>query len=34
MEKKLNSKALQKEAAYWDRLKKTVKDNPGKSCLK
>jgi hypothetical protein len=34
MEKRLNRKALEKEAAYWERLKKSVKDNSGKSCLK
>lgn len=33
MKKPLSSKALAKEAAYWERMKKVV-DNPGTVCRK
>jgi hypothetical protein len=34
MKKPLSKKALFKEAAFWGDLKKTAKENPGKTCLK
>jgi len=34
MKKILNEKALAKEAALWDSLKKAAQQNPGKVCRK
>jgi len=34
MKKPLNKKTLLKEASFWDGLKRTAKDNPGKACHK
>jgi hypothetical protein len=34
MKKPLNKKALLKEEAFWGSLKKRIKENPGKVCLK
>jgi hypothetical protein len=34
MKKALSGKALVREAALWDNLKKAMKDNPGKVCHK
>jgi hypothetical protein len=34
MKKELSKKALVREAALWDGLKKAVKENPGKICHK
>ena len=34
MKKPLNKKALLREAAFWGSIKKRVKENPGKVCLK
>jgi len=34
MTNKLNPKVMAKEAAYWDKVKKVLKENPGKVCHK
>jgi hypothetical protein len=34
MKKTLSSKALAKEAAYWDAMKRSAKHNPGTVCRK
>jgi len=34
MKKTLSQKALNEEAAFWDSLKKSIKENPGKVCHK
>jgi len=34
MKKPFSKEALQKEAAFWESLKKTDKENPGKVCRK
>jgi hypothetical protein len=34
MKKTLSPKDLAKEAAFWDNLKKSAKDHPGKTCHK
>ncbi len=34
MKKTLSSKALMRETAYWERMKKALKENPGKACRK
>ena len=34
MKKALSEKALLQEAAFWDRLKKVTRENPGKTCHK
>jgi hypothetical protein len=34
MSKPLSKKALLKEAAFWNGLKRVAKDNPGKVCRK
>lgn len=34
MTNKLSPKMLVKEAAYWEKMKKVLKENPGKGCRK
>jgi len=34
MKKTLSKKALVKEAAFWNEIKKVVRENPGKVCHK
>lgn len=34
MKKTLSARALAKETAFWDNLKQTAKENPGKTCHK
>ncbi len=34
MKKAVSEKVLVKEAAFWSRFKKAVKENPGKICHK
>jgi len=34
MKKVLDKKAMKKEAAFWEALKKASKENPGKVCRK
>ena len=34
MKKTVSEKALQKEAAYWNAMKKLAKQNPGTVCRK
>jgi hypothetical protein len=34
MKKALSEKALIQEAVFWDRLKKVIRGNPGKTCHK
>jgi hypothetical protein len=34
MKKTLSTKALAKEAAFWESLKKSTKDHPGMTCHK
>jgi len=34
MKKTLSTKALAKEAAFWDSLKQSARDHPGKICHK
>jgi hypothetical protein len=34
MKKAISEKALVQEAAFWEKLKKATKENPGKVCHK
>jgi hypothetical protein len=34
MKKRLDKKALSKEASFWTKLSQAVKENPGKICHK
>ncbi len=34
MKRPLNNKSIEKEAAFWDNLKKVLRENPAKICHK